>query len=136
MKREKSCGAVIYTVGLTKIKYLLVKQKNGYYGFPKGHVENEETELETAKREIKEETGLDVNFNEGFREEVEYAIPDKDETIKTVVYFLADYKNQKVKIQETEIEKYVLVDFKRAMNFLKYENTLSISFCRSVTLSS
>ena len=46
-----------------KKQVLLVKQTNGYYGFPKGHVENNETEIETAKRETKEETNLDIKLD-------------------------------------------------------------------------
>ena len=122
MKTEKSCGAVVFIRGIAKTKYLLVKQKNGYYGFPKGHMENEETELETARREIKEEVGLNVDFIGDFRQAVEYQIPDADGTVKTVVYFLAEFKRQKIKIQESEIEKYALVDYHKAMELIKYEN--------------
>ena len=57
MKYEKSCGAIIFD----KDKILVIQQKEGHWGFPKGHVEEGETEVETAIREIKEETNLDVN---------------------------------------------------------------------------
>lgn len=36
---EKSCGAVVFTKIDSEIKYLLVSNKEGIYGFPKGHVE-------------------------------------------------------------------------------------------------
>lgn len=42
------------------LKYLLVREKNGFWGFPKGHMERGETEQETAGREIKEETALEM----------------------------------------------------------------------------
>ena len=54
MKNEKSCGCIIIDNG----KVLLVKQTAGHWGFPKGHVETNETEIETAIRETKEETNL------------------------------------------------------------------------------
>ena len=54
MKHEKSCGCII----IEDKKVLLIKQTNGIWGFPKGHVEENETELQTAEREVKEETGL------------------------------------------------------------------------------
>ena len=53
---EKSCGCIIFN----HHKILLVKQTTGDWGFPKGHIEANETEEETAIREVKEETGLDV----------------------------------------------------------------------------
>ena len=40
---------------------LLVKHKNGHYwGFPKGKAESGEVPHETAKRELREETGLEI----------------------------------------------------------------------------
>ena len=45
----------------------------GHWGFVKGHVEDNETEKETALRELKEETGLSkVEFIEGFKEKTHY----------------------------------------------------------------
>lgn len=55
MLHEKSCGAVLFTTEKGIKKFLLVE--SNYFGFPKGHVEENETEQETALREIKEETG-------------------------------------------------------------------------------
>ena len=74
MKKEKSCGAVVYRQGETGVEVLMIKHKNGgHWAFPKGHVEKKETEPETALREIKEETGLKVELDTGFREMVTYA---------------------------------------------------------------
>ena len=58
MTYEKSCGGIVYRKFHGNTEILLIKHiKSGYWSFPKGHVENGETEEETAKREIKEETG-------------------------------------------------------------------------------
>lgn len=57
---ELSAGGVIYRRrgdGATEV--LLIKDSYGNWGFPKGHVEGEETAAETALRECREETGLD-----------------------------------------------------------------------------
>jgi 8-oxo-dGTP pyrophosphatase MutT (NUDIX family) len=59
---EKSCGAVLFT-GNKERNYVLVKSAtNNSWGLPKGHVENNETEQETALREIMEETGVKANI--------------------------------------------------------------------------
>lgn len=63
VKKEKSCGCIIYKYDKNKRMFLLIHQKHGdYIGFPKGHVELDESEIETAIREVKEETNLDVSL--------------------------------------------------------------------------
>ena len=70
---EKSCGGIIFYKTKQNTKILLVKNNNGrYWSFPKGHIEDGETEQETAIREIKEETGLDVTLVNNFREISDY----------------------------------------------------------------
>ena len=68
MKEEKSCGAVVVKIEKGKVFYLIEKMNVGHYSLPKGHVIDGETELETAKREIKEEPNLEVIFYQGYRE--------------------------------------------------------------------
>lgn len=103
MKKEKSCGAVIYKYENNKLYILLVKHNKGHFGSPKGHVELGETEEETALREIKEETNLDVILDNKFRYVVTYS-PAKD-CIKDVVYFIATPKTNDIKPQEEEISE-------------------------------
>ena len=68
MLHEKSCGAIVYRKYHGNTEILLIKHINsGHWSFPKGHVEGDETEEETAKREIMEETGIDVNLDTTFR---------------------------------------------------------------------
>ena len=44
-------------------KILLVQSRGKLWGPPKGTIEHGETEIECAIREVKEETGLDININ-------------------------------------------------------------------------
>lgn len=85
MQYEKSCGAVIYTVQNGTRFYLVEQMQKGHVSLCKGHVEKDETELQTAEREIREETGLDVEFVEGFRKTIAYS-PGTD-CMKTVCSF-------------------------------------------------
>ena len=102
MLHEKSCGGIVYRKYHGNTEILLIKHINsGHWSFPKGHVEGDETEIETAKREIMEETGIDVNLDPTFREIVTYS-PRKD-TQKIVVYFIAKAKNTDFVPQEEEI---------------------------------
>ena len=122
---EKSCGGVIFYKTKQNTKILLVKNNNGrYWSFPKGHIEEGETEQETAIREIKEETGLDVTIAPGFREISEYCPFGKIR--KRVVFFLARAFTDNVKIQEEEIDSYIWVDLQQARKLCCYDNDLRI----------
>jgi len=125
MLHEKSCGAIVYRKSHGNIEILLIKHINsGHWSFPKGHVEAGETEVETAKREIMEETSIDVMIDPTFRETVTYS-PRRD-TLKVVVYFLAKAKNVDFVPQEDEIAEIRWVDIVHANNVLSYENDKNI----------
>ena len=68
MLHENSFGAIVYRKYHVNTEILLIKHINsGHWSFPKVQVEGDETEEETAKREIMEETGIDVNLSTTFR---------------------------------------------------------------------
>lgn len=125
MIHEKSCGAVVYRKFHGNTEILLLKHINsGHWSFPKGHVEKGETEIETAKREIMEETSIDVMIDPTFRETVTY-FPNKD-TTKVVVYFLAKAKNVDYVPRDGEISEVKWVDISYAPTILTYENDRTI----------
>lgn len=120
---EKSCGAVILYKDTNTDEYmvLLVKNHNGrFYSFPKGHVELHESEKQTAIREVKEETNLDVKILDGFREVSDYCPFGKIR--KRVVFFLAKASSNRIKIQESEIDSYTWIPLKEAEKGCTYDN--------------
>ena len=121
MSYEKSCGAVVFRKYHGYIELLLIKHVvGGHWSFPKGHVEPGETEEQTALREIKEETGIDVELNTSFREVVSYS-PKRD-TTKDVIYFLGKAKTFQYTPQEEEIAQIKWVEINLAHSFLTYDN--------------
>ena len=116
-EREKSCGCII----INKNKVLLIKQTKGHWGFPKGHIEKDETEIETAIREVKEETNLDVEIDANKRYTMEY-VTDKG-TLKQVVLFIAKCTGGEIKAQECEVNDIKWLDFDEAMQTITYDNT-------------
>ena len=126
MRYEKSCGAVVFTESEGEIKYLLVESKSGHWGFPKGHVEGDETERETALREVREETGVRIDILDGFRAEDEYALPSKRATRKRVVYFLGSFKDQRIVHQKSELSGARLVELSEAMELLRFDGARRI----------
>ena len=120
---EKSCGAVVFTRTVEGFRYVIVQSLAGYYGFPKGHCEGDETEEETALREIAEETGLTVRLIPGFRCEDIHPIPQKPGIIKQIIYFLAEYDHQDVCYQREELSEACLMTYETAMNAFQWESS-------------
>lgn len=122
MKHEKSCGAVVYRINNDKMEFLILKHINGgHWGFPKGHVENDETEHETALREVFEESGLNVKIMDDFRYTMEYS--PKEGVIKEVVFFAAKAEDGKVNYQIEEIEDFKWLQYEEALKTVSYDNT-------------
>ena len=129
MNYEYSCGAVVFTRVDDIPHYLLVRAKDqpvGCHGFPKGHMEPGETEKQTALREIFEETGVRVRLLEGFRAVTEYDLPHPPDTRKRVVFFLGEYEDQAVTVQESELADYVLAPFAEALKLTEFEDSKQI----------
>ena len=129
MNYEHSCGAVVFTRIDGAPHYLLVRAKDqpeGCHGFPKGHMEPGETERETALREIFEETGLRVELLEGFRAVTEYPLPTPPDTRKQVVFFLAEYADQQVPVQQSELAGFVLAPFGEALALTEFADSRQI----------
>lgn len=128
MADEKSCGALIFTYDNGIRKYVIIRGTGIYRefcGFPKGHMEAGETEQDTALREVKEETGLDVKLLEGFRQVDEHFLSreGRPNSKKTNVYFLAEYHDQNLKPQKTEVSEIVLMSYQDALRALQSDES-------------
>ena len=92
MKTDFSCGIVPVIFDGRFHRYLLVKHDAGHWAFPKGHPEDGETHLQTARRELAEETGLDrIEVLEAptFQESYAFTKRSGRRVQKQVEYFLA-----------------------------------------------
>lgn len=120
MRKEKSCGSLVFNDD----KILIVKHNLGHWDFPKGHVENNETEEETAIREVKEETNIDIEVDSRYRYVITYS--PKKGVIKDVVYFLGKATSFNCKNQEEEIELVEFVPISEALEKLTYDNAREV----------
>ena len=118
---EKSCGCIIIKNG----KVLLVYETNAkIWGFPKGHVEEGETEIETALREVKEEVNLKPVIYEDYKYVINYIV--KENVPKEVVYFLADVEEDMVVTRDGEIDMAGWFTQKEALKVLEFDDLKEI----------
>ena len=118
MKFEKSCGAVIVREENGRRAYLIIRSVGGHSTLCKGHVEGNETEHETAVREIREETSLCVDFVENFREVISYS--PYEGCIKDVVFFLARVIGGTLRCQPEEVADAAFYAYDEAMERLTH----------------
>ena len=114
--KEKCCGAII----VNNNKVLLVKQTNNVINFPKGHVEENETEIQTAIREVKEETNLDIKILSEYRYINSYVLENKNE--KDVIFFLATAQSFDIIKQEKELLDVFWCEIDKVESYLKFDN--------------
>ena len=122
MRKEKSCGACIFRLD-NGIKWLVLRHnpdRGHHWDFPKGHVEPGETEEETAKREVYEECGIEIDIIKDFKEIVTFN--PRPEIIKDVVYFVAKAKNTNVKFVLDEMCEYKWLSYEEAIKLLTFDN--------------
>ena len=127
MIMEHSAGAVIYRRRANgELEYLIVQSiVNHNWGFPKGHLENNETPQEAAKREVAEEVGLKPEFDFNFVQKTQYALTKNKS--KTVTFFLAKYvAGQEVTTQKEEILADKWVSLKEAKEYLTEHGKMDV----------
>jgi 8-oxo-dGTP pyrophosphatase MutT (NUDIX family) len=125
MYDEISAGAVLHIIEENfGIKYLILNYSYGHWDFPKGNIEIGETEIETIKREVMEETGIDdIKLIEGFRQQISYRYRKKSKIVnKTVIYYLAETTSNKV-ILSFEHINFAWLNFNHALEKLSFDNS-------------
>ncbi len=126
MEYEKSCGAVVYRINMGKREYLIILNKKGnakgHWGFPKGHVENNETELQTAQREIFEEVGIKPKIDQQFKYVTKYT--PRQNVEKEAVYFAAEADKTNTVLQKSEVADLKWCSYNEAMELLTYDSEI------------
>lgn len=124
---EKSCGVVVFRNTNKERLFLVLLYPGRHWDFPKGHVELNETEIQTAKRELEEETGIkDITLIDGYREQISYIFKHKKKIInKEVIYFLGETKTKEIQISHEHIgHKWLPYD--EAFNKVTFENAKNL----------
>ncbi len=127
MLRERSAGAVLFYMEGSLIEYLLLHYEAGHWDFPKGAIEPGETEIDTVRREVWEETGIrDIGIVPGFRKEIHYFYRKLGQLVrKTVVFYLARSPTREVRLSFEHIG-YIWLDYPRALRRLTFKTAKEI----------
>ena len=132
---EKSAGAIIFRKSNKGLQYLLLFGDKIGWGFPKGHIDGEETPKATAIREIEEETGIIIDkFIPNFEVYTQYDMkfdfsktppkPLEKPYKKLCVFYLAEVPiAQNVKLSH-EHSKYIWATYSAAQDLLKFNNDI------------
>ena len=123
-KPSVTSDIIIFTKVLDKLNVLLIKRKNppyqGFYGFPGGFLEENETIWQCALRELKEETDVTVY---SLKELGVFSDPNRDErgwVISDCFMTFVDYKDLKFKAQDdAQDAKLFEVTYYKENNYLK-----------------
>ena len=114
MLTDFSCGVIPYRMVGGVREFLLVQHKAGHWAFPKGHPESDESHIETARRELKEETGIGrIQLDQGhpFEEQYDFTKRSGKRVRKKVVYFLGEVgAGHCVRLQASEVSDYAWGD--------------------------
>jgi len=124
MLEERSAGAILFSENDGKLEYLLLHYHAGHWDFPKGNIEAGEDDLDTVRREVKEETSIGhIQFVDGFKKVVEYNYKRGGRLVhKQVIFYLAKTNVKNVKIS-FEHKGYGWMTYEDAMRHLTYKNS-------------
>lgn len=118
-------------IAIDKERVLIVKNRpdparggDGYWGFPKGHLEEGENPLQAALREVQEETGFVVQVAESLIpiSETKYTYSWENVKVsKTVWYYKMSIVKAFSQEPDNEVEEVAIEHFESAYNMLSFE---------------
>ena len=111
---HQQAGAIPYRRSDRGLEFLLVTSKNGNWIFPKGFVESEEAPQSTARREAREEAGVDgeiIGSEIGSYEDI------KRGAVCSVVIFVLAYREDVTPWEEA---------YKRQRRWCTYDEALGV----------
>jgi bis(5'-nucleosidyl)-tetraphosphatase len=124
VRSERSAGVILFRLDENEAdgRLFLLLDHGRHWDFPKGHVEEEEADLDAALRELAEETGIgEARVIGGFLKTIVYLYqhPKKGLVRKTVVFYLAATDRKKVTLSDEHV-RYAWLPLEEAMQRLTY----------------
>jgi 8-oxo-dGTP pyrophosphatase MutT (NUDIX family) len=122
MKNEFSSGGIVYKDD----QFLLVensRMKNPeekWWGFPKGHLEEEESTEQAAVREVEEETGITSEIVQKIGQSKYTLTKNGEQIFKVVTIYLMKYLSGDLKAQIEEVSNVSWLPYEEALKKLTY----------------
>src|SRR6476661_5232502 len=126
--KDEAFGIVPVFATETDSLFLLIQHQAGHWAFPKGHANQGESALETAKREFEEETGIrDCEVIEEPIFVERYSFVKEGKPIeKTVTYFLAFVNSMEVQLQVEEVQNSAWSSFEDAVKLITFDGNRQV----------
>ena len=127
VKREFSAGGLVYRNEPEGRLWLVIKPADREkWRLPKGWIEPSETSVEAARREVKEEGGVEAEVVAKIGKESFFFVQDGQKVFKTVTFFLMKYIQEAQEPLSWETESIEWLPFDEARQRLAFENEREI----------
>ena len=121
MIREFSAGGVVVRRMQGRPFVAVVRVRDEILALPKGHPDGEESAAEAARREVREETGLEAELVERLGEVKYWYVRGGELVMKIVAFFLFRYRSGSVENHDHEVEEALWIPLEEAPRRLAYK---------------
>jgi 8-oxo-dGTP pyrophosphatase MutT (NUDIX family) len=121
MIREFSAGGVVVRQMQGRPFVAVVRVRDQILALPKGHPDGAESAAEAARREVREETGLEAELVERLGDVKYWYVRGGERVMKIVAFFLFRYRSGSVENHDHEVEEALWLPLEDAPARLAYK---------------
>jgi 8-oxo-dGTP pyrophosphatase MutT (NUDIX family) len=125
--REFSAGGVVIRRMQGRAFVAVVRVREQILALPKGHPDPGESSAEAARREVREEAGLETELVEKLDDIRYWYVRDGERVMKIVSFFLFRYRSGSVEDHDHEVEEALWIPLEEAPERLAYKGEREIA---------
>ncbi len=127
VKREFSAGGIVFRSEPEGVLWLVIKPTGDKrWRLPKGEIDRGESSVAAAKREVREEAGVEAEILNKIGNEKFFFVWDKQKILKTVVFYLMEYSQEASSGFDYETEAIDWLTFEEAKKRLAFEKDIAL----------